>query len=290
MRRAWLALLLTAAVAIDVALFIEMSAKWAPMNDGISWWVIDLDRPYELATTSLFAPGAFRFSPAIAQVMAPLGLLPWPVFVAVFTAAQLAAIVAMGGRRWPYVLLFPSALFCLWVGNVDLLMGAAIVAGFRWPGAWAFLLLTKVTPGVGVLWFAVRREWRNLAIALGTTAAIAAVSFVTVPHLWFQWVDALREMSALPQHNDVPLWLRLVAAVALVILAAQYDHRWLLPVACLFAVPSMWSVTYAILGASVALWGGTRRITRGEPAAGGIAGPRAGRDASSGSPLLPTGC
>jgi hypothetical protein len=32
--------------------------------------------------------------------------------------------------------------------------------------------------GHRLLWFVVRREWRNLAIALGGTAAIVAVSFV----------------------------------------------------------------------------------------------------------------
>ena len=36
--------------------------------------------------------------------------------------------------------------------------------------SWAFVLLTKVTPGIGLLWFAIRRRWRDLAIALGVTA------------------------------------------------------------------------------------------------------------------------
>ena len=48
-------------------------------------------------------------------------------------------------------------------------MAAAIALGFRYPAAWSFLLLTKVTPGIGLVWFAVRREWRPLAIALGFT-------------------------------------------------------------------------------------------------------------------------
>ncbi len=48
--------------------------------------------------------------------------------------------------------------------------------GFRYPAAWSLILLTKITPGIGLLWFAVRREWRALAIALGATAAIASVS------------------------------------------------------------------------------------------------------------------
>ena len=28
----------------------------------------------------------------------------------------------------------------------------------RWPAAWAFVLLTKMTPGIGLLWFAFRRD------------------------------------------------------------------------------------------------------------------------------------
>ena len=50
--------------------------------------------------------------------------------------------------------------------------------GFRYPWTWGFVLLTKVTPGIGLLWFAVRREWRALAIALGVTGVIVAVSLV----------------------------------------------------------------------------------------------------------------
>ena len=66
-------------------------------------------------------------------------------------------------------------------GNIHLLLAAAIVLGFRWPWTWAIVLLTKITPGIGLLWFVVRREWRDLAIALGATAAIVAVSFLVWP-------------------------------------------------------------------------------------------------------------
>ena len=68
----------------------------------------------------------------------------------------------------------------LWWGNIPFLMVAATVAMLRYPASGAFLLLTKVTPGVVTAWFAFRREWRSLAIVVGTTIAIAAVSFVIV--------------------------------------------------------------------------------------------------------------
>ncbi len=62
------------------------------------------------------------------------------------------------------------------MGNVHMLLALAIVLGFRWPATWSFVLLTKVTPGIGLLWFAVRREWRSLAIALGATAVLVTLS------------------------------------------------------------------------------------------------------------------
>ena len=68
-------------------------------------------------------------------------------------------------------------------------MAAAIALGFRYPVAWSFILLTKVTPGIGLVWFAARREWRHLAIALGFTGALVAVSLVLEPQLWVDWLE-----------------------------------------------------------------------------------------------------
>ena len=62
-----------------------------------------------------------------------------------------------------------TALLCVLFGAF---IAAAIVIGFRWPAAWSLVLLTKITPGIGLLWFAVRREWRSLAIALGAVIMI----------------------------------------------------------------------------------------------------------------------
>ena len=98
--------------------------------------------------------------------------------MAAWTALLLAAVRFLTGPRLLAAgLLFPFAAMEVAGGNVSLLLAAAIVLGFRWPAAWSIVLLTKITPGIGLLWFAVRREWRSLAIALGATAVIAAVSF-----------------------------------------------------------------------------------------------------------------
>jgi len=148
------------------------------------------------------------------------------------------------------------ALMELAGGNIHLLLAAAMVLGFRWPATWALVLLTKITPGIGLLWFAVRGEWRQLAIALGATAAIVAVSFATMPDAWFQWVGVLTRIAgrdgtwaAVP----VPFLVRLPFAVALVVWGARTNRRWTVPVAGMLALPALWYGGLTMLLAVIAL-------------------------------------
>ena len=95
-----------------------------------------------------------------------------------------------------FVFALPVAFFEIWGGNIHLLLALAIVLGFRLAGTWSFVLLTKVTPGIGLLWFAARREWRTLAIALGATAAIVACRLSSTRPCGVAWIDLLlREAS-----------------------------------------------------------------------------------------------
>jgi hypothetical protein len=143
-------------------------------------------------------------------------------------------------------------------GNVHLLYAAAIVIGFRWPATWALMLLTKVTPGIGVLWFLVRREWGSLAIALGTTAAIAAVSYVLDPGQWGRWIELLRSDASVAGNANfatvgwylpVALAPRLIVATFLIAYAAWSDRRWLVPVVVVLAMPVVWLNSLAVLAA-----------------------------------------
>ncbi len=122
-------------------------------------------------------------------------------------------------QRYALVLLglFPPAILELINGNIHLLLAAAIALGFRYPWTWSFVLLTKITPGIGLVWFGVRREWRQLGIALGATAAIAAVSFAIAPWMWQEWIDLLVAEAgkpAAPKAIPIPLTLRLPIALA----------------------------------------------------------------------------
>jgi hypothetical protein len=99
-------------------------------------------------------------------VLAPARWLgvPWPAFLAAWTLLLLAVLRWLGGRWTLPLLFFPPVLGELWLGNVNLLIGAAIVIGFRWPAAWSFVILTKLTTGIGLVWCLVRalrarRRW-----------------------------------------------------------------------------------------------------------------------------------
>lgn len=223
-------------------------------TDVRAYWLTGSEPWYQADLATL---GAFTYSPAIGQLLAPFVALPWPIFAAGFAAVSLAALFAIG-RGWTWaLLLLPFTLFELYAGNIHLLLTFAMVVGFRYPAAWAFVLLTKVTPGVGLLWFVVRREWRSLGIALGTTTVIVAVSFLLDPGAWARWFEFLRDSTttavAYP-HIDVALVVRLPIAAALVVWGALTDRRWLVPVAGLVALPVIWPGSFVMLLGVIPLW------------------------------------
>jgi len=223
--------------------------------DAYTYWTADPSNPY-----TSFAPGtpqAFFYSPAFAQLSAPIHLLPWQVFIALWTLLLTAALVWHTGLWTALALLLVPVFVDLTVGNIHLLLGAAIVLGFRWPWTWALVLLTKITPGVGLLWFAFRREWRNLAIALAATAAIAAVSYVYRPDLWRAWLDTLVAATGAPDWKflvvPIPVWVRLPVSVAILFWGARTDRRWTVPLASCIALPVLWFNGFAMLVAIIPL-------------------------------------
>ena len=125
-------------------------------------------------------------------------------------------------------------------GNIQILLGAVAVLGLRYPALWSFALLSKVTPGIGLLWFVARGEWRNLAIGLAVTGAIALVSFLYIPGDWFAWATFLRDSVSVvfPQWVvPVPLGIRLATGAALIVWGARTDRPWVLPIACGWVIP-----------------------------------------------------
>jgi hypothetical protein len=241
----WVGIALAVVGWLLIVVFSEPWGRlWGTGQDARCYWQASLADPYLHSDWN--DPIAYVYSPAFLQLVSPLTALPWQAFVAAWTALLLVAVRFLTGPRlFAAGLLFPLAAMEVAGGNVSLLLAAAIFIGFRWPAAWSIVLLTKITPGIGLIWFAVRREWRSLAIALGATAAIALVSFVLLPDQWRDWVEAvLRNVAAGKSGTwaslPIPLWIRLPFAIALVVWGARTDRRWTVPVASMLALPALW--------------------------------------------------
>jgi glycosyl transferase family 87 len=196
-------------------------------------------------------PLTYVYPPPLAQVIWPLTLLAWPVFAALWsTLLYLALIAAVGPlvAGWSLVLL-PFVLKDVSEGQIHSLLALAIVLGFRYPATWSFVVLTKVTPGIGLLWFAVRREWRNLAMALSATAAIAVVSAILAPSEWLRWFGTIGPALQAPNTQIalsvpglvlLPLAVRVGLAAVIVFLGARANQRWSVPFAAFLALPAPW--------------------------------------------------
>jgi hypothetical protein len=219
--------------------------------DSLAYWYVDPFHPYVAPLGSL---ASFTYSPAFALVMCPAHLLPFAAFFVLWDSFLIANLVWLTRRMalaWMFFLPVPLELFA---GNVHLLLATVCVLGFEYPALWSIGLLTKITPGVSLLWFIVRREWRSLAWALCATTAISAVSLVIAPGAWFDWVKFLVTSGAAGAGpNDrlgallPPLWLRTVVAALLVVWGARTDRRWVVPVATAVAMPVVWINSLAVL-------------------------------------------
>jgi Flp pilus assembly pilin Flp len=238
--------------------------------DAYAYWSLDLADLYGRSQGAVLGPGAFRYSPVIAQLVAPFTALPWGSFLLLYEALLLGTIVWLGGRR-PLrvlaILAFPPVAIELYYGNVHLLMAAAVVLGFRHPWTWAFVLLTKVTPGVGLIWFAVRREWRQLLVVTAVTGAVVLGSLALAPGLWLDWLGTLVGNRAVATTNSVPVPLlaRLPLAIVLVAWGARTDRPWTVPVAVTLAMPVVWIHGLATLAGVVPLLGPGRNSYVGHP-------------------------
>jgi len=248
--------------AFVVVLVLFTIFRPIPAADAHAYWAVDLADPY---TRPIATTDAFTYPPPAALLFAALGTLPFQVFEALLTLVIGAALLWLTG---PWALLFlviPFVASDLYLGNIHILLAAAIVASLRWPALWAIPLLTKPTCGVGLLWFFARGEWRRLALALATTGVIAALTALVAPTLWPKWIDYVIGTGVSPDvgsayHLAIPLLLRLPAAALLVIWGARTNRPWTLPTAAMLALPVLWLVGLAMLTGAFALsaWGPLR--------------------------------
>jgi Glycosyltransferase family 87 len=198
---------------------------------------------------------AYLYSPAFAQVIRPLTLLPWPAFEALWAIAAAAIylwLIRDVEWRW-WLPLLALAIADLVIGNLWALFALVCVIGIRRPALWAIPALTKLSP-VGFIWFGVRRDWRSLGILAAATAAVVAVSAAIDPGAWSAW------MHMLTHSGGDPLGLGIIAAgIGVAVFAAATDRAWLLPVAMLLTTPILGVIALAVLLAIPRLTSGTER-------------------------------
>jgi hypothetical protein len=223
--------------------------------DAFAYWALDLEEPYARSMTGQYALGGFRYAPPIGFLLAPLGLAPWWIGLWLWLGLLAGLIVFLGGRWTPALLALPPVALELYHGNVHLLIAVAIAIGFRYPWAWSLVLLTKVTPGIGLLWFVFRREWRPLGIALGATAIVAVASYAVAPGLWDDWTAVLATNAGQAQDLSIPppVPFRLAIAVLLVAWGARTNRPWTVAVAAMLALPLLWPHGLAVALAAVPL-------------------------------------
>ncbi|MGD0861561.1 MAG: glycosyltransferase 87 family protein [Candidatus Limnocylindrales bacterium] len=263
-----LAVIAAVATWLFIVAWCEPYGRWpgTAMDAHAYWSAPGGPDPYAIA--SVGHPNAYLYSPVFLQLLWPMRLLSWQGFVAVWALFPLAALAYLTGPR---LFLLGLALTFTEVagGNIELLIGVAIVLGFRWPAAWCVVLLTKVTPGLGLLWFVVRREWRSLIVALAATAAVVAVSYAIQPEAWVRWLQVLTSNTGATNGTwaaiPIPFIVRCPFAVVVVVWGARTNRRWTVPISAMLALPALWYGGLSIIIATLPLlgartWGELRQV------------------------------
>lgn len=256
----WLVAVGLAAAALVAGRHLPGASQLGLGNDAFTYWeALRSPAPYDHAVVG--GEGAYLYSPFFLQVLRPLAALPADVFIFGWTALLLVVAGLLGSRapRWgrlPLALVVTLAMLDLWGGNIHILLAAALVLALRHPGAWSFLLLTKVTPGLAIAWHVVRREWRAVRVATAVTLALVGLSAILGPWAWFNWIATLlHHVNPTLPRGTVPVPFLIHAPLGLAILgwAAVGNRRWAVPVAALLLLPVIWPGGFALLLASVAL-------------------------------------
>jgi len=230
------------ALGIGLGMAVAVLVTWTTMRgtpvDAWCYYGMDPANPYDPTRCFLYSPPVAQFMTAIQP------LVSFEAFYTALRTIETIALALITGPAIGAVLLIPAVEIELNAANINLLLVAAVLLGFRYPWTWAFVILTKLTPGIGLLWFAVRREWRSFGVAAGLTIAIATMSFVAAPWMWGDYVAAL---AGAPDESPFKIWWRLPIAALVVIWGARSNHRWAMIVALFLAMPRWYFLSPVIL-------------------------------------------
>ena len=234
--------------------------------DALCYWLTNPANPYNRTEYQ------FVYPPVTAQIIAPVLTLPFAAFAALLRVIEVAGLFILAGPLAGVLIFATPVASEINAANINLLIGVAMVLGFRWPALWVIPLLTKPSMGVGLLWFVLRGEWRKAAIPIGIAGALSAISFFYAPHLWSDWLRMLATGTAQVGEwpYPYPIWVRLPIALVIVAWGARTNRPWTVVFASALALPRLYFQSPAILvaliplipsiGRRVAPW--TRRLAR----------------------------
>jgi len=248
-----------------------------PVDTDMIWRVAGADQYYGLVWGADTA-SRYVYPPALAQVVGFVRPIGWPAFLVAWQVIVFAALWA-ATRSWAPVVFaaglvsavvmgygspLANPITLALVGNIQSIVAAAIVVGLRRPAAWSFVLLTKIGPGIGVLWFVARGEWRRAATAVGVTAAVAFVSFVLAPSAWADFVGfAVANAGTTPPLDviPVPLIVRVPLVAGALVWAARTDRPWVVPLAVAWASLALYTWSWiSISVAALPLWSSSHAV------------------------------
>ncbi len=158
---------------------------------------------------SPYAAGAtlpFTYPPFAAVVFLPfqaIGAVPAAVSISLLSAGSLVVVLRMSARAWPWPTLIVLGLACVALepvlrtfrlGQINLVLVALVMLDVfllprRWRGGLTGVAAgLKLTPGIFVLYFALRRDWPALIRSAAGFALTIAVSSAVAPHpSWQFW-------------------------------------------------------------------------------------------------------
>ena len=255
-------------VGVIIGIFQATNTIADPFDAHLYW----SSGPDHMYPTEWGIAGGYVYAPPLATLIGVLRPIGWPLFIVGWTTLSWFALWYCV-RAWvPVVVVASFALVpfiggnvvgYLFMGNVQLIMAAAIVASVRgWPGWSAIPVLTKLV-GITLVWYVARREWRNLGIAIGATAVVVLVTFILNPTAWFDFLTFVTrnriDQSPVPL-VPVALPIRLAFSILLVTWGGRTDRAWTVPVAAGLAIPALyvWSFVPIWIGVIGVTW---RRTT-----------------------------
>jgi hypothetical protein len=250
-RTAWaLPFVALAGVAVGAGLVLKAYSLGAwPLHDTADYWlagrhVLEGAPVYRIDHDGFLN---FIYGPPWAILWAPISLLPLPLVCVLLIVAQVVAFRYIAGS-WVAVGLLcwlPAVSGEFTTGNVDFLMGAAILAAVRgrtWPVV--LFAFAKIAPAF-VLLRASRRGWIE-AIATGFVLVALTLPWIG---FWPQWLAVMLANPA-GAESVIPVLVRVPLALVL----GGIPRPWALAAATGLLTPSFHAHTWVVLIPAVRLW------------------------------------